>query len=189
MLDRCRALGFTLFQGYFLSTPRLVSQARVSTEATVRLQLAAHLNDADASFDKLAVMIASDVTLSYRLLRYINSAYVGLRKPVVSLREALIALGSRRVRSWATLLLLADAGDGRHELVATALLRARMCESLAEATSQDADRAFLVGLLSVADALTDRPLGAVIEELPIDAEVRSSLLERDRGRSATSWPA
>lgn len=177
VLERCRALGFVLFQGYFLSTPRTVSHVHVSTEATVRVQLAAQLNDPEASFNDLAEMIASDVTLSYRLLRYINSASVGLRVPVVSLRDALVLLGSRRVRSWVTLLLLSDAGTGRSDLVSTALLRAHMCRSLAGATDQDSERAFLVGLLSVADALVDRPLADVIKELPIGPELVEALLE------------
>jgi EAL and modified HD-GYP domain-containing signal transduction protein len=176
MLERCQALGFVLFQGYFLSTPRTVSSAHVSTEAAVRVQLAARLNDPEASFSDLSEMIASDVTLSYRLLRYINSASVGLREPVVSLRDALVMLGSRRVRSWVTLLLLSDAGAGRPDLVTTALLRAHMCRSLAKATDQDSGRAFLVGLLSVADALVDRPLADVIKELPIGPDLVEALL-------------
>jgi EAL and modified HD-GYP domain-containing signal transduction protein len=176
-LERCRALGFVLFQGYFLSTPRLMSNVHVSTAASVRLQLAAQLNDPEASFDDLTELISSDVTLSYRLLRYINSAYVGVRVPVVSLRDALVMLGSRRVRSWVTLLLLSDAGAGRPDLVSTALLRAHMCRSLAELTSQDPERAFLVGLLSVSDALVDRPLAEIVPELPIGPDLKSALLE------------
>lgn len=176
MLERCRALGFVLFQGYFLSTPRTVSNAHVATEAAMRVQLAAQLNDPEASFSDLSELIASDVTLSYRLLRYINSASVGLRVPVVSLRDALVLLGLRRVRSWVTLLLLSDAGSGRPDLVSTALLRAHMCRSLAKATGQDTERAFLVGLLSVADALADRPLADVIEELPIGPDIVDALL-------------
>ncbi len=178
-LERCRALGFVLFQGYFLSTPRMVTNVHVSTDATVRMQLAAQLNDPEASFSDLTELIASDVTLSYRLLRYINSAYVGVRVPVVSLHEALVMLGSRRVRSWVTLLLLSDAGAGRPDLVSTALLRAHMCRSLAELTARDPERAFLVGLLSVSDALVDRPLADVVAELPIGPDVTGALLERE----------
>lgn len=176
-LERCRELGFRLFQGYFLSKPRLFSNARTSTEVTTRMQLVAQMNQPEVSFARLAQMISTDVTLSYRLLRYINSAYLGLRRPVSSLREALVALGIRRVRSWAMLLLLADSGVDRHELVVTALVRARMCENLAEMLAQDADEAFLAGLLSVVDALTDRPIADVIPELPIESRLSAALLE------------
>jgi EAL and modified HD-GYP domain-containing signal transduction protein len=178
VLERCRALGFVLFQGYFLSTPHTVSNVHVSTEAVVRMQLVAQLNDPEASFGELAAMISTDVSLSYRLLRYINSAFVGMREPVESMHDALILLGSRRVRSWVTLLLLSDAGGGRPDLVSTALGRAHMCHSLAEATGEDPDRAFLVGLLSVSDALVNRPLAEVITELPIGPDLTAALVDK-----------
>ena len=178
-LEQCRELGFTLFQGYFLSKPRLLSSERASTETALRMQLLAQLNDRDADFDRLAEIIASDVTLSYRMLRYINSAYVGLRKPVHSIREALIELGQRRVRSWATLLLLTEAAAERRELALTALHRASMCEALARSLSGDTLSAYTVGLLSVVDALLDCTLAAAVADLPIDAEVAGALLERE----------
>jgi EAL and modified HD-GYP domain-containing signal transduction protein len=180
-LARCRELGFTFFQGYFLCEPRELAGDRVGSDATVRLQLMMRLNDPEADFDALSSLIAADVTLSYRVLKYLNSAYVGLRTPVGSIRQALVLLGSRQVRQWATSLLTADAGADRHELVVTAFVRARMCESLAASTSQDGDRAFLVGLLSVCDALTDRPLEDVIGELPIDDELKDAVVRRDGG--------
>jgi EAL and modified HD-GYP domain-containing signal transduction protein len=178
VLERCRDLDFDLFQGHFLSRPRLVTDTRVSAEATVRIQLAARLNDPDVGFDELARLIESDVTLGYRLLRYVNSAYVGLPKPVGTMREALLLVGLRRMRSWATLLLLTDAGAGRQELAVTALVRARMCELLAAFTNENAGEGFLVGLLSVVDALLDRPLSAAVEDLPIAGHVRGALLAR-----------
>jgi EAL and modified HD-GYP domain-containing signal transduction protein len=178
-LEQCRELGFTMFQGYFLSKPRLLSSARHAGNMTLRMQLVAQLHDEDADFDRLAEVIASDVTLSYQMLRYINSAFVGLRRPVSSIREALIELGSRRVRSWATLLLLTEAAVGRRELAVTALHRANMCESLAQATAQNTDSAFTVGLLSVVDALLDTPLSQAVADLPLNPEVRAALLKRD----------
>jgi EAL and modified HD-GYP domain-containing signal transduction protein len=178
MLEQCRELGFTLFQGYFLSKPRLLSGERLSTETALRVQLLAQLNDPQASFDRLAQVIAADVTLSYRMLRYVNSAYVGLRKPVGSVREALVALGQRRVRGWATLLLLTEATATRRELATTALLRASMCERLAQAGSDDGQAAFTVGLLSVVDAMLDCPMADAVADLPIESSLAGALLER-----------
>jgi EAL and modified HD-GYP domain-containing signal transduction protein len=180
-LARCRDLGFTFFQGFFLCVPRELATTRGGSDATIRMQLTIKLNDPEADFDALASLIAADVTLSYRLLKYLNSAYVGLGRPVGSIREALALLGSRRVRDWATSLLTADAGADRHELVVNAFVRARMCESLASSTSRDADRAFLAGLLSVVDALTDRPLLEVIDELPVDEELKDAVTRHDGG--------
>ena len=111
------------------------------------------------------------------MLRYVNSAYVGLRKPVDSIHQALVELGSRRVRSWATMLLLTDAATGRPELAHTALQRASMCEHLASATRTDPQRAFTVGLLSLADALLDCPLAQAIAHLPINPTLTDALLQ------------
>jgi len=177
--DCCRELGFEFFQGRFRTTPRLRSDRRISAEASVRVQLAAQLNNPETDFDELADLIAADVTLSYRLLRYINSAHVGLRRPIVSLREALVALGLRNVRTWATLLLLSDVGSEQQPIVATALLRAHMCRCLANATALAADQAFLVGLMSVVDVLVDRRLDEAIEEIPIDEQLKKALLDQD----------
>ena len=96
-----------------------------------------------------------------------------------SIREALIELGQRRVRSWATLLLLTEAAAGRRELALTALHRASMCEALARSLSGDTLSAYTVGLLSVVDALLDCTLAAAVEDLPIDAEVAGALVERE----------
>jgi EAL and modified HD-GYP domain-containing signal transduction protein len=179
VLDMCRALGFTRFQGYFLSRPRVLSTERVSSETALRMQLLVQLNDRDADFDRLAEIIASDVALTYRMLRYINSAYVGLRRPVASIREALIELGAQRVRSWATLLLISEAATGRRDLATMALHRADMCQALAGATGDDPQTAFTVGLLSVVDALLDCPLDEALAGLPIDEKVAAALLDRE----------
>ena len=179
VLDQCRQLGFTLFQGYFLSKPRVLSGEPMSSETVLRVQLLAQLNDPDADFDRIADVIAADVTLGYRMLRYVNSAYVGLRRPVASLQQALVELGSRRVRSWATLLLITEAAAGRRDLATTALLRASMCSALAEATGDDPESAFTVGLLSVVDALLDCPLSDAVADLPIRADIADALLRRE----------
>jgi EAL and modified HD-GYP domain-containing signal transduction protein len=176
VLGACRELGFTRFQGYFLSKPRVLSTERVSAETALRMQLIAQLNDRDADFDRLSEVIASDVALTYRMLRYINSAYIGLRRPVGSIREALIELGSQRVRSWATLLLISEAATGRRDLAAIALHRADMCEALAAVTGDDRQTGFTVGLLSVVDALLDCALDEALADLPIDEEVAAALL-------------
>jgi EAL and modified HD-GYP domain-containing signal transduction protein len=179
VLDDCRALGFTLFQGYFLSRPRVLSAEGPSTEAVLRMRLLAELHAPDADFERLGSVIAADVTLSYRMLRYVNSAFVGLSRPVASVRQALVELGVRRVRSWATLLLLTDAAGGRRELAETALQRGAMCEALAAETRGDPEAAFTTGLLSVVDALLGCSISEAVADLPLSADVEGALLRRD----------
>lgn len=177
MLSRCEALGFDLFQGYFFCRPKIISGRRPSASRIAVLHLLARIQDPDASVDELELLVARDPALSYRLLRYINSAYCAVPVEVTSIRQALVLVGTRQVRDWATLLLMSRLSDGKPpELIATALIRARLCERLGEAVAGcDRSQAMTVGLLSVLDALLDRPMAEVTAELPLDEVTRGAL--------------
>jgi c-di-GMP phosphodiesterase len=175
-LERCRKLGITRFQGFFFERPELVSGRPTPT---LRLGAIAELLEAeDDDFDALESLISHDVGVSHKLLRLANSAHVAPRNEVRSVRHALALIGGRTVRRWTTLLMLAEAQGHAHELLVTALVRARCCEVRADRDAAvDADRAFTVGLFSVADALLDMPLAEVLEALPFDDALTAALLE------------
>jgi EAL and modified HD-GYP domain-containing signal transduction protein len=178
--QRCRDLGFTAFQGDFFAKPDLTRQRRVGTGGETSLRALAAVTAPDASFEDLEAAITSDVGLSLKLLRYVNSAFFALPRTVESVREALTLLGTATVRRWATVVALAAASDAPEELVELALQRARMCEVLGGSQDLDgADAAFTVGLFSVADALLDAPMDDVLETLPFSEEIRGALLRRE----------
>jgi c-di-GMP phosphodiesterase len=174
-LDHCRRLGATGFQGYFFERPELVSGRPTPT---LRLGAIARLLDTqDDDFDALEELISHDVGVSHKLLRLANSAHVAPRSRIKSIRHALALIGGRTVRRWTTLLMLAEARGHAHELLVTALIRARCCEVRAERDhSADPDRAFTAGLFSVADVLLDMPLPEVLESLPFDDALAAALL-------------
>ncbi len=180
MMATCRELGFDMFQGFFFCRPRTVSGQRPEANRLAVLQLISRLQDPEAGIEELERLVTCDPALSYRLLKYINSAYCGLRVEVSSIRKALILVGTDLVRSWATLLLLSRLSDGKpEELISTALIRARFCELLGrDDAARDDNQYFTVGLLSVLDALLDQPMAAVVSELPFDAELREALSGR-----------
>ena len=123
--------------------------------------------------------------LSLALLRHVNSAYFALPRKIDSVREALTLLGTKAVRRWATVVALSSAAEAPDQVVALALLRARMCELLgASQDEDDRDGLFTVGLLSVADALLDAPMEAVLVSLPLSDEITGALLRHEgrRGR-------
>jgi EAL and modified HD-GYP domain-containing signal transduction protein len=175
--ERCRALGFTYFQGDFFAKPRLVRHRGVGTGGISSLRALGELSAADASFDDLERIISSDVGLSLKLLRYVNSAFFALPRNIGSVREALTLLGTRTVRRWATVMAMSAIPDAPHELVSIALHRARMCEMLAgSALPEERETLFTIGLFSVADALLDAPMEEVLESLPFSEEIRAALL-------------
>ena len=178
--DRCRAHGFTYFQGDFFAKPRMIRHRGVGTGGISSLRALGELSAADASFDDLERIISSDVGLSLKLLRYVNSAFFALPRNIGSVREALTLLGTRTVRRWATVMAMSAIPNAPHELVSIALHRARMCEMLAgSALPEERETLFTIGLFSVADALLDAPMEEVLESLPFSDEIRAALLRRE----------
>jgi c-di-GMP phosphodiesterase len=177
---RCKELGFAVFQGDFFAKPNLTRQRRVGTGGVASLASVAEVAKPDATFEDLEQAISSDVGLSLKLLRYVNSAFFALPRTVESVREALTLLGTATVRRWATVMALAAASDAPEELVELALQRARMCEVLGGHRAVDgSDAHFTVGLFSVADALLDSPMEDVLDTLPFSDEIRAALLRRE----------
>jgi EAL and modified HD-GYP domain-containing signal transduction protein len=185
-LELCQEIGFELLQGYFFCRPRVVAESGVvPVNKVAQLRMLAELQQPDVDFDGLQQIIARDVGLSYNLLRFINSAFFSLPRRVESIRDALVLLGVMNVRKWATLMSLANTDDKPRELVVTALVRARMCELLAQHYQhRDPDGFFTTGLFSVVDALMDTSLVELLSSLPLSREIIEALLnyEGPKGR-------
>jgi c-di-GMP-related signal transduction protein len=175
-LEFCKGLGFDYYEGGFLCQPRTVLKRTVPTNRMAKLGILAELNNPDADFDALERIISRDVGLSYRFLRYINSAFFSLPHKVGSIRQALVLLGISAVKKWATLLSLADLEDKPHELIVTALVRAKMCELTAGSrAAREREEYFTVGMFSVVDALLDSPMDVVLASLPLSDEIKEAL--------------
>jgi EAL and modified HD-GYP domain-containing signal transduction protein len=173
-----RDAGFDLFQGFFYARPKIVRGQRVPSDRPEALSTLADLESTNGEFDRLEEVIRRDVGLSYKLLRYVNSAFIGLPRELGSVRDALTTLGARTVKQWATVLVLAGvSGRGKRELIATGLVRARICEQLVgEAPEALRDRCFTVGMFSVIDALLDVSMETALAELPLVDQVLEALL-------------
>jgi c-di-GMP-related signal transduction protein len=171
--------GFAYFQGYFFARPEMVSRKERDPSKAIYLQLMSELQSEELDFERLEAVIRQDVSLSVKLLRYLNSAAFGWRSGVTSLRRALVLLGERAFRQWATLVAVIGLTHGRpDELALASLTRARFCELLAGpllGRGPELD-AFLVGLLSLIDAVVGRPASEVLAELAVHADIQEALL-------------
>jgi EAL and modified HD-GYP domain-containing signal transduction protein len=179
-LQRCRAAGFHQFQGFFFCTPDVVRVQTPPTSRLAELQSLAGLYSQSITFEEFERIIARDPGLSYRLIAYLNSAFFNLPRHVASVHEALMMLGMKAVRRWATLIALSADVDKPHELTVTALLRGRLCELIGRqrpAETVGADAFFTVGVFSVVDAMMDAPLERVLDALPLATETRAALLD------------
>ena len=174
----CRDLGFDYFQGYFFCKPKIISGVRMPANRLVALRLLAGLQNPDIRVDELEALVSQDVTMSYKLLRCINSAFYSLPHKVESIRQAIIILGSQWLKTWVSLMVLANIDDKPRELMITAMVRAKMCELLATAAGQKgAERFFITGLFSVLDAMMDRPLDELLKTLPLSDDISAALLQ------------
>jgi EAL and modified HD-GYP domain-containing signal transduction protein len=181
----CEELGFDYYQGFFFCKPNVVRGTRAPVTQLAVTQLLAVVQNPAVEFEELEQTISHDATLSFKVLRLINSAFYSLPKKVESIRQALVLLGLRTIRNWVSLIVMTRVENKPRELLITALVRARMCELLAQSLNRaDADTFFMVGLFSVLDALLDRPMEDVVKQLPLASEVNAALLhhEGDFGR-------
>src|SRR4051794_636652 len=184
--DRCADAGFELFQGDFVCRPREVVGHNVPTASIGALRVAAGISAGDAGIDELEKAIALDPGLSLRLLRFVNSAAFSLRHQINSVRQAIVLLGPRTVRQWAMLLLLSGIDERRGPLLVTALSRGRTCEAIARRLgADDADAYFFTGMLSIVDALLDKPMDQAVADLPLSEDVVAALVDRAGGKGRT----
>ena len=175
----CVDLGCDLFQGYFFCQPAVVGTRSISANRLALLQVVAALQRSDVELSDVEQLIGRDVALSFRMLRYVNSAFFGVRSEVRSIGHALALLGLDNARRWATLSVLASVDDKPTELTLTALTRARFCELAGEELGLTGGaELFTLGLFSVIDALMDTPMHDVVESLPLADDMRDALVHR-----------
>jgi len=175
--EACKKMGFTLFQGYFLSKPETMKSQPKSDSGIVLTQLMAMLHQSDPDVSQIEQQISRDPQLYYRILRYINSAQYSLPRKIESLRQAIVLLGFNNLKSLVSMMVLAGSSRRGDTLMPIALLRAKMCERLAVKTGQSPiESYFTVGLLSMLDAFFDRPLSSILEDLSLHPSVESALI-------------
>jgi EAL and modified HD-GYP domain-containing signal transduction protein len=176
----CKSLGFDYYQGYFFCKPRIIKGQSIPSNKLAVLRVLAKLNEADVDAAELEAEISQDVTLSYRLLRTIYSAFFALPRKVDSIRQAVAFIGNQATKNWATLIALAGIVDKPNELMTTAMTRAKFCEQLAdtiEATNLDVF--FTVGLFSALDALVGMSMDELLKELPLSEGIVDALLHHE----------
>ncbi|AEG01388.1 EAL and HDOD domain-containing protein [Methylomonas methanica] len=170
--------GCELFQGFFFSKPNLVEGKRLDVSQTATIQLLATINKQDVTFQDVSRVIAQDVGLSYKLLRYINSASFALPNKIDSLQHATTYLGLKEMRRWVNILALSSMSSKSPALLQTILVRAKMCELLAAEIKQDPETYFMVGLLSGLDSILDIPLEKALQQLPLSNLVSDAILQK-----------
>jgi EAL and modified HD-GYP domain-containing signal transduction protein len=180
--DICTNLGFELFEGYGFAGPARLTRQDLPPEHIQIFRLLRMVRDLNATDSEIEDTLRRDVALSYKLFRTVNSGAVGGRD-VWSISQALRLLGRDQVARWLLLLLVTDSARGgvRAELATLALVRARMCELVADAAGAPRARApmFLLGMSSVLDQLLETPLEIIADAIDLAPDIRAALLRRE----------
>ncbi|MBB5335731.1 EAL and HDOD domain-containing protein [Pectinatus brassicae] len=169
--------GYSLFQGYFFSKPEVLITKAVNLISKTTFQFMRELMMEEPNFNKLESILSHDVSLSYKILRFINSSYFGFSRKITSIRQALMLLGKDGLYKWSSLFILSSYIKNKpSELLVLSLVRARFAELIAEQLQQEnPNEFFLAGMFSLLDAFFDCPLDVILENLPIHDEVKQGI--------------
>ena len=178
--EKALSMGFTYFQGYFFSKPEILSGKEIAPSKITLLQIVGEANKKDCSFDKLEKLINRDVSISYKLLRYINSAFFKRACEISTIKHAIVLLGEKEIKRFISLVTTAElASDKPDELVRTSIIRARFCELLGinSRNGTDVSEIFLMGLFSLIDAMLDNTMENIMKNLPLSKNIKLALIE------------
>jgi EAL and modified HD-GYP domain-containing signal transduction protein len=172
-----RRLGFAYFQGYFFRKPEVMAARDIPANRLNYLRMLQAVSQPELDLREIETLIKSEVALFYRLLRYLNSALFSFGSEIRSIRHALSILGEREIRRWVRLVAIIGAGEQKAgELVRTTLVRARFCELLSPKVQHGGSDLFLMGLMSLMDAILEIPMPEVLAKVPIEKAIKAVIL-------------
>ncbi len=172
-------LGFKYFQGFFFSSPEEIRIKELPSVKINLLRLLAEVSKKSTTISRLKEIVLLDVALTYKLLRFLNSAHFYLIEKVESVSRAISFLGAKRFRRFVMLVIISEiATDKPDEIVRLAVVRARFCELLAEngSLAGHSQKLFLVGLFSLIDAMLDKTMNELLRGLPLSHDVKIALI-------------
>ena len=172
-------MGFDYFQGYFFSKPEVLKAHDISPAKISLLQIMAEVNREEMQFSAVETLISRDVSVSFKLLRYINSPYYSRGQEISSIRQAILHLGEAGIRRFIPIILMSAFAENKpHELIRSSVIRARFCELLCENTKTRlrSPELFTLGLFSLIDAIMDVQMSHLIKKLPFSTSIRKALV-------------
>lgn len=180
--DEAKDMGYDYFQGFFFSKPILVSGSDFKTFNSTYALILKELNAEEPSYEALEEIIKRDFSITFKLLKLVNSAAYYTRNRISSIKHALTILGCKELRKWFSLMMVRDAGaDQPKELIRMSLIRARLTETLLKQTTlkRRASEGFLLGLFSLIDVILNQRMDEVAEKLPLEDDILNALYREE----------
>ncbi len=180
--QQAKDAGFKFFQGYFFSKPEIIKTKYISPEQVIAMELFQEVCKPDVDFQRVESIVAKDVALSYKLLRFVNTMSPRLEVTISSFRQALVYLGQEKLKMFVSLAVASYVSDKKpKELYGLSLQRAQFCQRMSryQAFEGHTEQAFMIGLFSLLDALLDLSLENLVEQLPLCKSIKVALLRRE----------
>ncbi|WP_028582241.1 EAL and HDOD domain-containing protein [Desulfogranum japonicum] len=177
--ESANKLGFTLFQGFFFSKPEQIKIKELTANKITHMNLLAEVARKNTTIDRLHQIIGNDVSVTYKLLKFLNSSYFYRLQEIKNLKHAIAYLGQKELRNFLMLVIISEmATEKPGELIRLGLVRAKFCELLApeEDESIDSSELFLVGLFSLLDVMLDQPIDKLFNSLPLNKTVKDAII-------------
>ncbi len=172
-------LSFDYFQGYFFSRPEMMQSRALSPAQMTLAELLSETAKPEIDLNAITSVFERDVHLSYKLLRYTNSAVFKRRTEIATIKQALVVLGQTELKRFLSVLFTAQVGSSKPaELMRLAMTRARFAEDIARLTGfAEVSKAFLTGMMSLMDAILDEPMSSVMNKLPLSKDIKDALID------------
>ncbi|MFH2123025.1 MAG: HDOD domain-containing protein [Pseudomonadota bacterium] len=178
--DQAKELGFDYFQGFFFARPEVMTQKDISPIKQHILQLLIRVFQEDCTVTDLEKIISRDVSMSYKLLKYINSAHFARVTPLSSVRQGIAFLGMNEIRAFVTIIATSKlCQDKPNELLRSSVIRARFLEHIAAEAGRDKEELFMLGLFSLIDAILNISMAELIPRLRLNERLQNALVKRE----------
>ena len=176
--DEVRQYNYEYTQGYYFSKPLMMSGKDMPIRNTTCFNIMAELLNDEFNVEKIEGIIKADVAITYKLMRMLNSASFSFVERITSIKQAIILIGKEELNKWLTIIAMSEMeSENDREVTTSTIIRARFCELIAEEVSpKKKSKCFMCGLFSNLENFIQKEMSEIIDELPIDEEIRGALI-------------
>jgi EAL and modified HD-GYP domain-containing signal transduction protein len=177
--QQAKDMGFSYFQGYFFSRPEILKNKEISSSQLIMIKIICEINKTEFDINSLETLINQDVSIAYKLFRFLNSSYFSRVQPISSVRQAIAFLGEYGIRLFISLIIASKLANQKPgELIRASLIRANVLFHLGEELDMQSNKLFMLGLFSLIDAMLDSSMENLVGQLPLPLDIREALVER-----------
>lgn len=176
--EEARGLGFEYFQGYFFSKPIILQGKDIAPIPTNYILLLEKLSSSEPDINEISSLIQRDLSLSYKLLKVMNSGTYFFKSKITSIKQAVVLVGLYEIKKLIMILMMSslNKADNQLEIVKLSLTRAVFFERIAHIVGVSKNHLYMFGMFSFIDTLLSKEMKDIIDDLPITNELAEALI-------------